>query len=235
MQDKDLITGIIKKQKDLKDLKDIAFKKQNPTSNIALINKIINFIRGKGQPCTSKQIKLEYPQVDLRSQEFISYLSKSEKIKYNPEKDIYELKSKYNISNINELKLLFKSSENGIPYDEELKDSYLKVVEDIDLLIKEKKLRIIYNEEKKLNILFHRDLNDPIEHYLINDDYKATLEEIRTIWKNELKHHEGLEKYAPMIKKSDGKLLKKKRKEGTRIRQSNTHLLDYDNKPLNMK
>ena len=43
------------------------------------------------------------------------------------------------------MKLLFKSSENGIPYDEELKDSYLKVVDDIDLLIKEKKLRIIYN------------------------------------------------------------------------------------------
>lgn len=228
MIDKDLIIGMKKQQK------EVYIQSQSNLSSQAhihsLINKIINMIRNKGQPCTIKQIKEINPNLDLNNPDFIAILNTSKKLRFNKEKELFELKSKFNIRGYEDLQTLIKKEENGIPFDEELKDSYIGIEKDIERLKKEGKLRVIYNDEKKIEVLFYRDIMDVFEKYLVNEEFKETVDEIRKVWKDELKLHEGHEKYAPIIKRRDENLLKKKKKKGNlmRSRQSNTHLLDYD-------
>lgn len=261
--DQDLIIGLTKKTKDYNNTlnkkinnSNVSYNKPNilnntaktnnlsNSTNIALINKIINYIRNKGQPCSRKEIISEFKSSELSIKDLILAINNSQKLKYDDKKDVFELKSKYNISNIEQLKELIKcSSENGIPLDEELKDSYPNIINDLELLKKDNNsnlltnkekekrgnfnLRLIYNEEKKFDVLFYRDLNDPIENILTDKSYYDALTEIRYVF-NELKHYEGLENYMPVLKKKTEKstnyMLLKKKKKFIRGKHSNTHL-----------
>jgi hypothetical protein len=198
----------------------------------SMINRILNYIRGKDKACTLSEINREFPEFELkRNKEFLSYLKICQKIHYEEKTDIIVLKSKYNIKNIEELKHLIRISDNGIPENEELKDSYPGIRTDLDILKGEKYIIQIYNDERKENILFYRDMSDPTELILTNEKYKDAIEEIRKIWKKGLENFENFEdpklyigkkkKFKPSKNKKNDKVFKKGR-------IANVHLLELN-------
>lgn len=224
MKEKDIITNLSKKPKDMSMMPKLS----GSNNYKALINKIKDSIRCKGQNVSLSQVKKEYSNVDFNNPEFYQILANSTKVHFNPESEMFELKCKYPIKNLEDLKNLIKSKENGIPIDSELEDSYRNIKNDIEVLKLEKSLRIIHNEDKKLDVMFYRDIEDPLEKYIQNADFKDALNEIRNVWKNELKYHERNDNNVSVYKEREPRLLQKKKKKFAKSKISNNHLLDLE-------
>jgi hypothetical protein len=176
---KKTIEGLIVKQKPVVEKKE----KKNINTKI---NRIIHYLRIKDKICHMNEISKDIKDLDLKTdKEFLDYLAnRSEKLKYDSNTETFSLKSKYGIKNIEGLKDLIRTSENGLVEDEELTDTYPGIKGDLDRIKRENYVKVIVNEEKKVNVLFYRDTADKIEKLLINNEYKDAITELRGIWKD---------------------------------------------------
>lgn len=185
------------------------------------LNVAINFLRER----KISQISVKYlrknnfcTEVDFKNPDFLEYLRLSGRLYYNEHDGIISLVKKYEIRNKAELINLLKKEENGLKYDDDLKGAYAEIEKDIEEL---KKSNLIKTVEQ---VLFYRDIDDPVEKILINPNYQSAISVIREIWKNECR---GVEISKPeqkldLTKETEIKLTKKKRKK-TKIK-SNIHL-----------
>ena len=190
--DADIVQGMVSTQK-----KSSSKKLENITS---LINRIIDIIRHKDKPCSITELQKEMKEADLRSRRFVSELSKSDKLRYDEHTEMLSLKSKYGISNIEELKAKIRQSEFGLPEDDELKDVYSGVKNDLERLKRENYVKVIENDDKS-HVLFFRDTSDKFEQKLIHPDYKPAFELLRKIWKDDIKYYDTTEKGQTMMRK----------------------------------
>lgn len=223
--DKDLIESMIITQK----APTITDKRDRSKYN-AILNRIINYIRTKDKACTLNELNRDFPEFEIKqNKDFLIFLKNNNKIKYEDKTDFISLKSKYNIKNIDDLKLLIKTSEYGVPENEELTDSYPGIKQDIETLKNEKFVKVVHNEEKKENTLYYRDINDPIEMLITDEKLESALEEIRNIWKKGIENFENYEDpklYIGKKKKNVGDKKKGDKKLLRRSRIVNTHLLE---------
>ena len=104
---------------------------------IVNVNRILNVLREFDGNCSKKQLAEKLPDFDFDSKANLEELSQYNRIKYDPVREIFELKSEYNIKNIEDLKQLIKTRKNGILEDEMLNDSYPGIKNDIEKLKKE--------------------------------------------------------------------------------------------------
>lgn len=192
MNDAGLINGMVSSQKPKKAKKMKNFK--------IILNRIIDILRLNGGKISKKELSKKLEDIDLGSRDFYDQLLQYKKIAYDPVRELFELKSEYNLKNIEELKNKIRTSEHGIVEDEELKDSYPGIKDDIERLKSEKFVRVILNNEKKCNVLFYRDMADEFEKILINPEYDQSIQEIRKVWNLEL-NHSSFEQYATILKK----------------------------------
>ena len=153
---------------------------------IVNVNRILNVLREFDGNCSKKQLAEKLPDFDFDNKANLEELSQYNRIKYDPVREIFELKSEYNIKNIEDLKQLIKTRKNGILEDEMLNDSYPGIKNDIEKLKKENIVKVIENTEKKCNVLFYRDMADEFEKIIINPEYQEAICELRKIWKEEL-------------------------------------------------
>lgn len=219
----------------IKSMVSVQKKPSKREENVpSLINRIIHIIRKKDRPCTLAELEKETKEKDLgKNKRFMNELMRSAKIRYDDRTDMISLKSKYGISNIEELKAKIRESENGLPEDDELKDVYPGVKNDIERLKAENYVKVIENEDKS-NVLFFRDTSDKVEKKLIDPDYQPAIELLRKIWRDELRHYDLSEKNQVYIKKRrpshDLKIKGQKRRKITK--RANEHILfDILNKP----
>lgn len=150
------------------------------------VNRIINILRNNDGKISKAQIQAEMPDFDFNSKENLNELNKYNKIKYDFLREVFLLKSEYNLKNIEDLKNKIKTTEHGLLEDEILTDSYPGIKVDIEKLKNEKFVKIIYNNEKKCNVLFYRDMADEFEKIIINPEYEEAIKELRKIWTEEL-------------------------------------------------
>lgn len=171
-----------------------ATDRRDPTKYNAIVNRIIEDLRRNNHHATLFDLQKVITDFDIKgNKDFINFVSlKCENLKYDEITDSLCIISKYQIKNIDDLKEKIKSSQYGLPENLELEDCYPKVKEDIEKLKKENRIKVIHNEEKKLNVLFYKDKDDQIEK-IISDESKAdALKFIRKTW-NEIKAHENFE------------------------------------------
>lgn len=191
--DKDVITGMVTVQKTVK---------QDKKNYNAIVNRIMNILRKKDHPCTSTELQKEIKDVDFKNKEFLRQLQKyDQKIRYDDKKDMFYLKSKYIMNNIEDLKEKVRVSEMGLMEDEELTDSYPGIKGDLEKLKRENYVKCVYNSEKQCNVLFYRDLGDKYEKLIIDQEYMEALNELRKIWKDELTYYDTSEKNQYIAKK----------------------------------
>jgi hypothetical protein len=190
--DADLVQGMVINPK-----KQTTKKSENVTS---LINRIIDLIRNKDKPCSLSELQKEIKDSDLRNRKFLAELSRSDKLRYDEHTEMLSLKSKYGISNIEELKAKIRQSEFGIPEDDELKDVYPGVKNDLELLKKQNFVKVIENEDKS-HVLFFRDTSDKFEQKLINPEYAPAVDLLRKIWKDEIKYYDTSDKSKTFLMK----------------------------------
>jgi hypothetical protein len=169
-------------------------------SAVALINRIIDYVRAKDKPCSINELQKEFKGSDLRSEEFKKRLCRSEKLHFDEHTEMLSIKSKYGISNIEELKAKIRQAEFGIPEDDELKDVYPGVKNDIEKLKKENFIKVIENEDKS-NVLFYRDTSDKFEEKIVDPLYKPAVEFLRKIWREEIKYHDISDKKQDFIRR----------------------------------
>lgn len=186
-KDKDLIMGMVVVQKPVE-------KKDKKNYN-AMINRLINFLRAKDRPCSLSEIQREMKDIDFKSnKDFFTFLHKFDnKIKFEEKSEMFLLKSKYILANIEDLKEKIRTCDNGLLEDEELTDSYPGIRNDIERLKRENYVKVIHNEEKKCNVLFYRDIADKFEKLLTDNEYKSALTELRKIWKEDLTYYDSNE------------------------------------------
>ena len=172
--DKKLIESIVPKEQIIQ---------QRPVNDFqAMLNSIIFYCEIHNRQASKKEIQ-DYLKVQLDTN-FVKYVNESQKLKYNDKKELFELKSIYDIKNIEELKSLIKEKrELGLLEDHQLKTAYKGIEKDLDFLKNEKFVKIIFNHEKKLNVLFYRDMNDIIEKKIDENKFKDALKELRETWK----------------------------------------------------
>lgn len=172
--DKKLIESIVPKEQIIQ---------QRPVNDFqAMLNSIIFYCEIHNRQASKKEIQ-DYLKVQLDTN-FVKYVNESQKLKYNDKKELFELKSIYDIKNIEELKSLIKEKrELGLLEDHQLKTAYKGIEKDLDFLKNEKFVKIIFNHEKKLNVLFYRDMNDIIEKKIVEPNFKDALKELRETWK----------------------------------------------------
>jgi hypothetical protein len=176
-------------------------KKEKKNVN-SIMNRIINYIKNKDRPCSLTELQKEIKEIDLRSREFLVVLSRfSEKLKLDERTEMMSLKSKYALSNIEDLKDKIRTSDFGLLEDDELKDSYPGIRGDIEKLKKENYVKVIHNTDKNCNVLFYRDASDIYEQKLIDPDYQNAISELRKIWKDELNYYDVTDKTQVFIKK----------------------------------
>jgi hypothetical protein len=225
--DRDTIMSIASAQKVSSTEKTKDKKNYNAVSN-----RIINLLRTKEKPLTFNEVMKDLKDLldQKNKQEFIHFISKSNmtKIKFDEKTETFQLKSKYvDMHSIEDLKDKIRLSEYGILEDEELTDAYPGIRSDLEKLKRENYVKLIYNDEKKVNVLFFRDSSDNIEKLLVDNDYKAAVAELRKVWKEDLTYYDGSEGTESFIKKrtrtdSGGK---KKGERRRKIRNfANTHL-----------
>ena len=186
----------------------------------ALINRIIDYVRIKDRPCSLAELQKEFKGSDFKSSKFIAELGRSEKLKFDEMTEILTIKSKYGISNIEELKAKIRQSEFGIPEDDELKDVYPGVKNDIERLKKENFVKVIENEDKS-NVLFYRDSSDKFEQKIIDPEYKSAFELLRKIWKEDIKYHDVSDNTQALVRRKrapdDSKVKLGKRRRITKL------------------
>ena len=103
----------------------------------------------------------------------LSYIkSNDKKIHYDPGRELFSLKTSYpTIINKTSFMEYFVKAVQGIQEDNDLRDCYSGIMEDIDELKKANKVRSIYNQDSKQYVLFYRDTEDRIEDTAKLDDY----------------------------------------------------------------
>lgn len=187
-----------KKNNDLYIINEIKSSKINQSDGIKVdkkinsnvwINKIIDFLRKNNNTSKYEDITKEFKEFEnffKNNPDFLEYLHNSNKLNFDMNKRTFELKSKYDLKNIIQLKQKIQSLEYGIIEDEELLDSYPGIKSDLNVLKNENFVKQIYNEEKKCNVLFYRDTNDEIEKIIIDPKYENALKELRKIWNKDL-------------------------------------------------
>lgn len=161
-------------------------KKKVVTSFLVNVNRILSVLREYDGKCSKKQLAEKLPDFDFDNKANLNELSQYNRIKYDPVREIFELKSEYNIKKLEDLKQLIKTREHGLLEDVMLTDSYPGIVNDIEKLKMEKFVKVIYNNEKRCNVLFYRDMADEFEKIIINPDYEEAINELRKIWNEEL-------------------------------------------------
>ena len=219
--DKELVKNLYSTQK----LSEPKTKKNIPS----IINRIIDYIKKKDRPCSLTDLQGEIKELDLRSKEFTSALSKYiEKLKFDERAEMLSLRSKYALSNIEDLKDKIRTSEFGLLEDEELKDSYPGIKNDIEKLKRENYLKVIYNSDKLCNVLFYRDTSDKFEQKLIQPEFTQAIGELRKIWKDDLNYYDANDKTQVFIKKrSAGDDVRRKSEKKRRITKwANEHIYD---------
>lgn len=177
-KDELLITGMYNIHKTVKQKETKNFK--------AVLNRMIDYLRLNDGHCSKKELTKHLEDIDFNSKQFLFQISQYPKINYDQKKEIFQLKSEYNIQNIEELKNKIRSSEFGLLEDPELTDSYPGIKNDLDKLKQEKFAKVIVNNEKNCNVLFYRDMADNIEKIIINPEYESALKELRKIWNDDM-------------------------------------------------
>jgi hypothetical protein len=190
--DADIVQGMVVNPK-----KTSSKKSENITS---LINRIIDIIRNKEKPCSITELQKEIRDGDLKGRKFLAELSRSDKLRYDEHTEMLSLKSKYGISNIEELKAKIRQSEFGVPEDDELKDVYPGVKSDLERLKRENFVKVIENDDKS-HVLFFRDTSDKFEQKMIDNEYKPAIDLLRKIWKDEIKYYDTTDKSQGFLKK----------------------------------
>lgn len=175
VDDGKLIESIIIKDKNPKPKNE-----QNTKTNI---NRIIDYCKSHNGQATKNEIEKNL-NISINSI-FLKHLSEFKKLIYSEDKEIFQLHSEYNLRNINDLKSKIRDSDYGLLEDEQLKNSYLGIEKDLEILKNQKFVRVIYNTEKKMNVLFFRDMDDPFEKKITDPKNEEALKEIRKTW-NEL-------------------------------------------------
>jgi hypothetical protein len=201
----------------------------------AIINRMIDYIKKKERPCSLTELQAEIKELDLRSKEFLSALSKySEKLKLDERGEMLSLKSKYALYNIEDLKDKIRTNEYGLLEDEELKDSYPGIKNDIEKLKRENYVKVIYNTDKLCNVLYYRDSSDKFEQKLVQPEFSQAIQELRKIWKDELNYYDVNDKTQVFIKKRlPGEEIKKKSEKKRKITKwANDHIYDNFNSKI---
>ncbi len=174
---------------DGKIIESMIIKNKNPkpkieqNSKISIINSIIDFCKSNKGQATKKEIE-KHLNIQINSN-FLKNISEYKKLIYSEDKEIFQLHSEYNLRNINDLKSKIRDSDYGLLEDEQLKTSYLGIEKDLEILKNEKFVKVIFNTEKKINVLFFRDMSDPYEKKITDPRNEEALKEIRKTW-NEL-------------------------------------------------
>lgn len=184
--DSNLITNLVSKK-----AQNETIKVDKKLSTNSWINIIIDFLKKHEGICTLDELLREFRDLEnfIKSHiEFFEVLNKSNKIIFDGYKNTFQLKTKYNLKNIEELKEKIRSFEFGLPEDDELLDTYPGIKTDLERLKRENFVKAVYNEEKKFNVLFFRDCEDKIEKVIINPEYELALKELRKIWKDEINY-----------------------------------------------
>lgn len=145
-----------------------------------IINQTIDELRKHGGSAELKILINKIPE--LSDERIIQNVSKSEKIQYIYDKNILQLKSKHNIHTIDELKNLIRNTQYGLIENCELYDAYPGIKQDLEILKKEKFVKVIKNEENKYDVLFYKDPSDPIEKIISDPCFEESIQEIRKIW-----------------------------------------------------
>ena len=164
-------------------IKDKNPKPKNEQNPKTIINLIINFCNSHNGQAMKKEIE---KNLGIQINEtFLKYLSEYKKLIYHRDKEIFQLHSEYNLRNKDDLKSKIRDSDYGLLEDEQLKTSYPGIERDLESLKNEKFVKVIFNSEKKINVLFYRDKSDPYEKKIIDPSNEEALKEIRKTW-NEL-------------------------------------------------
>lgn len=171
-----------------------ASDRRDSAKYISVVNRIIEYLRKNNHQASISEIQREISDFDIKgNKEFLNYIKvKLENVKFDENYDTLSIVSKYKLKNIEDLKEKIKSSEYGLLDSLELHDAYPKIKEDIERLKKENRIKVIHNEEKISDVLFHKDKDDPIEKLLSDDTKLEALTFIRTTWNN-IKAHENYE------------------------------------------
>ncbi len=201
------------------------------------INIIIDYLKKREGFCYLDDLLRDFKDLDnfVKSHnEFFEVLNKSNKIIYDGYKNIFQLKTKYNLKNIEELKEKIKYSDYGLPEDDELLDTYPGIKNDLERLKKENFFKSIYNDEKKFNILFYRDCEDKIEKVIINPEYELALKELRKIWKEEINYfNDENVSFNKKKHRNENEGLGKKRRRKTKLIANNHLAADFGVNELN--
>ena len=186
------------------------------------LNNLISHLRDNGLDTLQiKHVKKisTCKEINFKNKDFINYIKQSGKINFNPNNETVSLIKKYDIKNKTELLTLLKNEENGIKYDEDLKNSYGEIERDVEELKKNKKIKTIQSEKDV--VLFYRDTEDEIEKLIIDPSNKLALNLIREIWRNECKLTDITKPEQKLdLNKDNEQMLKRKRKN----RDNSSHL-----------
>ena len=222
-KDKDLFNAMVNVPKPINNYGDGVRRGYNP-----IINKIIKILKKREKALTINELQKEIKEIELRgNKDLFKLINKSEKLRFDERTEIFQLKSKYHLNNIEDLKELIRNCDTSIIEDEELLDSYIGIKGDLERLKKENYIKEVKNEEKKVNILFYRDNSDKINSILVDPEYKTAIEELRKIWRDELTYHDNTEENEIFTRKR--RLREQaKSKKGDRKRRNknwaNTHI-----------
>lgn len=216
-KDKDLFNAMVSVPKTTTSFGEGTKRGYNP-----IINKIIKILKKREKALTINELQKEIKEVDLRNNnDLFKLINKSEKLRYDERTETFQLKSKYHLNNIEDLKELIRNCDTSLIEDEELLDSYIGIRSDIERLKKENYIKEIKNEEKKVNVLFYRDLSDKINNVLVDNQYKIAVDELRKIWKDELTYHDNTEENEIFTKKRRLREQHNKKKGERRKRNKN--------------
>ena len=129
------------------------------------LNKIIECLRKHGTSLTIEEIE-QHAKISLRQPEdLITIMRDNPKIKWDRNLDRYSLQNKYTIIDRASFHEYIKKSPQGLPHNQDLFDCYKGIEKDIEELKLQERLRIIKNDEKKHDVLFYRNPDDPVERY----------------------------------------------------------------------
>ena len=219
--DLNLIVNLISKK-----TQNESIKVDKKLSTNSWINITIDYLKAHEGMCTLDELLRDFRDLEnfIKSHnEFFEVLNKSNKIIFDGYKNTFQLKTKYNLKNIEELKEKIRSSEFGLPEDEELVDTYPGIKSDLERLKRENFMKVIYNDEKKFNVLFYRDCEDKIEKIIINPEYDLALKELRKIWKDEINYFTDDTVQYNKRSRRDNEVVGKKRKRKAKL-IANNHL-----------
>ncbi len=226
--DSNLITNLV-----LKKSQNETIKVDKKLSTNSWINIIIDFLKKHEGLCSLDELLREFRDLEnfIKSHnEFLDVLNKSNKIIFDGFKNTFQLKTKYNLKNLEELKEKIRASDYGLPEDEELLDTYPGIKTDLERLKRESFVKAIYNDEKKFNVLFFRDCEDKIEKVIVNPDYELPLKELRKIWKDEINYfHDKTVQYDKKRFRNENEVVlgKKRRRKAAKLIANNHLAADF--------